>query len=268
MDIWRAVVKHIFKKEGGNLNNYSQVKSLIAAYSGQERHLTVPIIYIELTGDINTAVLLNQIIFWSDKTKRKDGFFYKTYSEWESEITLSQYQVSRSIKVLKDLGVVETKLKRANGSPTIHYRVDMEELSKSIINKLDNRKSTNLIMEDEVSRQSLTVDDTVDDSSRKNTSSNELTVSFESLWSLYPRKQGKQVAFKKYKQAIEKGTRHEEIEQGIKDYVEHIKSNNIKQNFVKHGSAWFNQAGWLDEYNMKKKHINAYSEEEINSLPF
>ena len=143
------------------------MKLLIATYSGNERHITIPKIYLELTNDYPTAALLNQMIFWSDKTKRRDGFFYKTYKEWEEETFLSEYQVRRSSKVLKELGFLETKLKKANGSPTLHYKLDMDVLSESIVKKLKNRNQTNSRNDNEVYEESLTVDDTVNDNSRK-----------------------------------------------------------------------------------------------------
>jgi len=149
------------------MSNYNDMKLLIATYSGNERHITIPKIYLELTNDYPTAALLNQMIFWSDKTKRRDGFFYKTYKEWEEETFLSEYQVRRASKVLKELGFLETKLKKANGSPTLHYKLDMDALSESIVKKLKNRNQTNSRNDSVVSQDSLTVDDTVNDNSRK-----------------------------------------------------------------------------------------------------
>src|SRR5690625_2667253 len=149
------------------MSNYNDMKLLIATYSGNERHITIPKIYLELTNDYPTAALLNQMIFWSDKTKRRDGFFYKTYKEWEEETFLSEYQVRRASKVLKELGFLETKLKKANGSPTLHYKLDMVVLSESIVNKLKNRNQRNSSNNNEVYEESLTVDDTVNDNSRK-----------------------------------------------------------------------------------------------------
>ena len=149
------------------MSNYNDMKLLIATYSGNERHITIPKIYLELTNDYPTAALLNQMIFWSDKTKRRDGFFYKTYKEWEEETFLSEYQVRRASNSLKELGFLETKLKKANGSPTLHYKLDMDALSESIVKKLKNRNQTNLRNDTEVSQESLTVDDTVNDNSRK-----------------------------------------------------------------------------------------------------
>lgn len=145
------------------MGNYDDIKNVISTFSGTERHITVPRVYLEMLGDFNTAAFLNQLIFWSDKTKRRDGFFYKTYAEWEDELFLSEYQVRRSSKNLRDLGLIETEVKRANGSPTVHYKVNMDELSVSILNKLKERNQTNLSNDTEVSSVSLTVDDTVDE---------------------------------------------------------------------------------------------------------
>lgn len=140
------------------MNNYNVMKGIIASFSGQQNTLTIPTLYIELTGDIQTALLLNQIVFWSDKSKRSDGFFYKTYGEWEQETYLTEYQVRRSVTKLKELGFVETKLKRANGSPTLHYKLEFEMLSDSILKKLKKRNLTNLRNETEETSETLTVD--------------------------------------------------------------------------------------------------------------
>ena len=118
------------------MSNYDNIRNIIQTFSGTERHITIPKVYLELTGDFNSAALLNQLVFWSDETKTSDGFFPKTYKEWEEEIYLSQYQVSRAIKNFKTMGIVETKLKKVDGSPTLHYKVNMEVLLQSITDAL------------------------------------------------------------------------------------------------------------------------------------
>ena len=138
------------------MSAYKYMRSFIKKVSGQDNILTIPKVYIEITGDINTALILNQAIYYSSITKRKDGFFYKTYREWEEETGLSQYQVSRSVKKLENMDLLETKLKRAEGSPTLHYKVLMDELQNSIIKKLNNGLSRNLIIENEETSQTRT----------------------------------------------------------------------------------------------------------------
>src|SRR5699024_3057536 len=157
------------------MGNYDDIKNVISTFSGTERHITVARVYLEMLGEFNTAAFLNQLVFWSDKTKRRDGFFYKTYAEWEDELLLSEYQVRRSSKNLRDLGLIETEVKRANGSPTVHYKVNMDELSVSILNKLKQRNQTNLSNDIEVSSVSLTVDDTLDEQTVDNNKSRNST---------------------------------------------------------------------------------------------
>ena len=144
------------------MNNYEQINNLISSFSGQKNIISFPVVYLKITEDLNTALLLNQLVFWSDKSKRTDGFFYKTYGEWHEEIHLSEYQVRRSVKKLKELNIVETKLKKANGSPTLHYRVLMNNLSDSILKNVQIGILRNSRNDTKETKDSLT-DDYTDD---------------------------------------------------------------------------------------------------------
>lgn len=71
---------------------------------------------------------------------------------------------------------------------------------------------------------------------------------FENLWSLYPRKQGKDKAYGYYERARRDGTTYEEVEQGINDYRAYIQTNHIDMQYVKHGSTFFSQKAWQDDW--------------------
>ena len=99
-----------------------------------------PTVFVRLlNGDHKAAILLSQILFWSERTKDPNGWFYKSYADWQAEIGLSEAQVRRIVKgdprvksaqiTLRDLGV-ETVLKKVKhtGAPTIHYRINQERL--------------------------------------------------------------------------------------------------------------------------------------------
>lgn len=146
------------------MNNQRQIMSLIKSVSGQSNILTIPRVYISLlNGDINAALLLNQIIYWSDRSSRSDGWFYKSYKEWEEEIGMSQFQVNRAAKKLKELNIIETKRKKANNAPTIHYRLNFRLLTNLIIEKLDYQEtslSNNLILDYQETSQSMDYQET------------------------------------------------------------------------------------------------------------
>lgn len=131
------------------------VKTIISEIAGQQANLTIPRIFIKLTGSLEAALLLSQIIYWTDRATMKDGWFAKSYDDWQDELTLSKYQVMTAVKKLKDAGV-ETCVKKFNGFPTVHYHLDSETLSQWLVKKFDERKSNNLTNESEKTSQSST----------------------------------------------------------------------------------------------------------------
>ena len=87
------------------------------------RRISYPLIFVDYMGDHDGAIFLNQLWFWSSKGKRGDGFIYKSRLEWQSETRLSDYAIRKATETLKEKGTLETKLHRANGAPTLHYRL-------------------------------------------------------------------------------------------------------------------------------------------------
>ncbi|OOR18132.1 conserved phage C-terminal domain-containing protein [Bacillus mycoides] len=138
------------------MSNYNTIRTIISQMSGQENIVVVPKLFVKLTGDLTTAILLNQIVFYSDKSKRKDGFFYKTYKEWEEEICLTERQVRYSTKKLVASGYVETALKKANGAPTVHYKLDYNKLVDSILTNCQNGNLHIVGMDPDKMSESLT----------------------------------------------------------------------------------------------------------------
>lgn len=139
----------------------SQVYDLIRQFSGQANTLTIPRPFITMTGSLEAALLLSQIIYWSDRSSMDDGWFAKSYPEWEAELTLTQYQIAKAIKVLKAFGV-ETKLKKFNGAPVVHYRINQSVFLKWIMKFFDNqiiKEFDNPLTEPTHSRKDLPSDD-------------------------------------------------------------------------------------------------------------
>jgi len=119
------------------MNNQKAAFELIKRISGQSNVLTIPRVFIEITGDIKSALLLSQCVYWSDRTKRVDGYFYKSSKEWQSEIGLTRHEIEHAREVLEKLGFLQTKLIKANNAPTVHYSIDMDAVTNSICRFLD-----------------------------------------------------------------------------------------------------------------------------------
>lgn len=81
----------------------------------------------------------------------------------------------------------------------------------------------------------------------------QLKKEFETLWSLYPKKQGKDKAYGYYERARKSGTTYEEVEQGIYAYQHYIKENDMDMQYVKMGSTFFSQKAWGDDWTAYKR---------------
>ncbi len=129
--------------------------TLIQSLTGQTNVLTVPRELSRFLGDdLPAALLLSQLIYWQGKQGRADGAIYKTYAEWYEEIGLTEYQVRRATKKMSEF--LRTKIHRANGSPTVHYYLNVGQFSESILKFLKEPNRSFSRNHTEVSRDSLT----------------------------------------------------------------------------------------------------------------
>lgn len=81
----------------------------------------------------------------------------------------------------------------------------------------------------------------------------ELKSDFEKLWNLYPNKKGKAKAFTAYKKAIKDGVTNEAIQTGIVAYSKEIGIKRTEPSFIAHGSTWFGNKRWEDDYETDSK---------------
>ena len=106
---------------------------------------------------------------------------------------------------------------------------------------------------------------------KKRKSEEDLKQDFEELWKLYPRKRGKEPAFKHYKRALKEGSTNEEIRQGILNLIEDIRKNKTEERYIPYGSTFFNEKSWNDD--MKTETVqqtcgNNKSQEFMDFEPF
>ena len=88
-------------------------------------------------------------------------------------------------------------------------------------------------------------------SNTKELNTKNISLEFETLWKLYPRKIGKPKALKAYQKARKNGVSFEDVKQGIENYNAEIKAKQTGAEYIKHGSTWFNNESWNDEYTVK-----------------
>src|SRR5690242_7707481 len=119
------------KRNEFRLALYQQIRS---ARNGLLPRLIVPHEFISFTGSLEAAVFLAQLLHWTPRARRKDGYVYKTFDAWKSETGLSEYRIKKAAELLVSLGVLyEPKKmmaasKNDNASATYHYRLKLQEL--------------------------------------------------------------------------------------------------------------------------------------------
>ena len=110
--------------------NQKALVQLIKQISGQANVLTIPRIYITLTGDIKSALVLSQAVYWSDRSNLENGWFYKTYAEWEAETGITKRQMGR---ILRDLApFITTRVFKRDVAPVVHYLVDIQAVTDAV----------------------------------------------------------------------------------------------------------------------------------------
>ena len=94
----------------------------------------------------------------------------------------------------------------------------------------------------------------------------QLEEEFETLWKLYPRKNSKKDALRHYKTSRNKGTEYNDVLNGLYAFLDYIKVNKIEIQYIKHGSTWFNEECWNDDYSLinKKRTLKDISMAEID----
>ena len=103
---------------------WERSKSIAARFSGQKETVTIPVPYITMAGSLAGGALLNQIVFHS--ATKEDGWFYKSYADWQREIHVSAHLVRTAVALFVERGWVETELRRAGTAApekVLHYRI-------------------------------------------------------------------------------------------------------------------------------------------------
>ena len=148
--------------------------------------------------------------------------------------------ISNTLSKLQDKGYIN-----------LEYKYSGREIEKRFIypclNKLNGGIKENF--KDNISsNKSINISN--NNISDKSDKESDLETRFNNLWKIYPNKKGKPKALLAYKRAVKSGTTDEEIKTGLENYLEEIRVNNTQQNYIKHGSTWFNGKGWEDDYDL------------------
>lgn len=141
------------------MSEKNPVLSTLLALTGDRNTITLHVRVVDFcNGDIETALFLEQMLYWTPRSSN-DGWVSKSAAEWYDEIRISRYAIDKAVKLFHigddkkpagELPFLQTKLKKFNGSPTIHYKLDTEKLAilwsewLESTNGFDENSKTNL----------------------------------------------------------------------------------------------------------------------------
>jgi hypothetical protein len=111
------------------------VKSLLPG-----KHNTIPLslpVAQALGGDLESAIIFSQCMYWSERTDDPDGYFYKCYDEWYEETTIKERTCRDRIKKLEARGWIHTLIMHVHNVPKLHIKVLPENFIEDLIESQD-----------------------------------------------------------------------------------------------------------------------------------
>jgi hypothetical protein len=125
-------------------DNKQRIQDLIELFrGGNAKIIGVPTELIHFIGDAGKAVLLTQLIYWSNRGSRRDGLIFKTYKEIYNETGIKEKTCHRYYKEFKEMGFFDWDVKKAYGNPTIHYKLDVDKLAELLQTFWENQNGQN-----------------------------------------------------------------------------------------------------------------------------
>lgn len=94
-------------------------------------------------GSHTTALMISQILYWHNKFQDTDRWIKITYEEWFQQIRLTERKLKTALNKARALKLIETKVMRFNGITSLHFKINFNNLSKSLeeyeLNSLNGR---------------------------------------------------------------------------------------------------------------------------------
>lgn len=109
---------------------------LIHTVTGQRRILTVPRPLAGFMGSLEGGLFLSQLLYWSDRSTApgsRQGWFYKSFPDWEDETMLSEYKVRKYTGICRERGFLEVDVRPVNGIAVTHYRLHLGRLQQQLL---------------------------------------------------------------------------------------------------------------------------------------
>ena len=206
---------------------------------------------------LDEAVILGELAsehkYWQKNGGLKDGYFYSTIENIQKNTTILEKRQRLALNSLKEKGIID--IKRMDIPAKRYIKINTEKLLSLLLNNTDQSEtSSSAILTELEQSNEPTKNNNLNNNKNNNKkdkekiSKKEIDTEFESLWKHYPNKKGKESAYKSYLKARQNGTTYDEVINGLENYLKEIEVKKTETQYIKHGSTWFSQRCWQDEY--------------------
>lgn len=202
---------------------------------------------------LNSNFTIQEIVFLAeiDSLDTTETGCYASNKYFSEFFALSKNRCSEIIKSLEEKKAIRVfyEYNKENPKQIDKRIIRVVGKSNTPIRKID-RPIRNLDTPYSENREdnNTSNNDTSNNTKDNKPSIKELTERFNSLWKEYPNKKGKEKAFKSYQKAIKDSVADETIKQGIENYIQEIQFKRTDKQYIAHGSTWFGNRRWNDEY--------------------
>ena len=217
---------------------------------------------------LDEAVILGELAsehkYWQKNGGLKDGYFYSTIENIQKNTTILEKRQRLALNSLKEQGIID--IKRMDIPAKRYIKINTEKLLSLLLNNTDQNETSSSAVLTELEQSNKPIKNNNIKNNKDNNkkdkekiSKKEIETEFESLWKRYPNKKGKQKAFEYYLKARQNGTTYDEVINGLENYLKEIEVKKTNKQYIKHGSTWFTQHCWQDEYvTVVEEKLNEY----------
>lgn len=200
---------------------------------------------------VQAAILFKHLYFWIVKNKANNINFYDdyywTYNSKKAFAELFPYMTARQIeyalqKLIDDGLVITGNYNKVAYDRTLWYAITKKGYSILQNCEMEGTKNVN------GNPENVKPIPNNKPHPKPQIENKDISKEFDILWKLYPRKLGKPKALKAYTKAKKDGVTFDEVKQGIEAYLKEIEVKKTAKEFIKHGSTWFMNECWNDEY--------------------
>jgi hypothetical protein len=177
------------------------------------------------------------------------GFCWATNQYFADLYDIHPNSISRLISQLEKRGYIKLDIKKI---PTGYQRhifiVEPQHNCEGAINNIVNTPHDKNVITPINKKVNKNNTKNINNTTINNTS--EYIGEFETLWSIYPNKKGREQALKAYIKARKAKVEYETIKIGLQKYIKYVQIKQTEKQYIKHGSTFFNQHAWADEYDL------------------